>query len=495
MTAHDVTDEQRTYGNWRKPGGGGLFGLGKTATYTGLGVASVAMILMIYAGAIPAFGLLLVGLVVIAIGSIRLPHGRTALQSVAPRAAHGRARYTGQTKHRGGPLSRNPDATFTLPGLAASTRLSEGVDAQGRRFAIVTLPKRSHTIVLIADPDGAALVDDDAIDEWVARWGAWLTSLGDEPGLLAVSVTVETSPDSGERLRRELDATTVPTAPVVAAAMLKEIASTYTTGSATVRVYVAMTFRVTRGQYREDTVRELSMRAAHFASGLHGTGAGAARPRSAQELCEVIRTAYDPVSAATFDDARAHGTVAELDWADVGPAAADESYGSYAHDSGTSITWAMTQAPLANVPAEVLTRLLKPHPEIARKRVTLLYRPIDPGRAARLVEADKRDAEATVRNVNRPTEWMKVELLSAEATGREQAKGAGLLNFGMLITATVDDSTRLDTAKRVIEQLAPTARIRTRILYGGQEAAFAACLPLGIVLPAHKRSTRIKEGL
>jgi hypothetical protein len=488
--------EPRTYGNWRHPGGGGLFGLSKTATYTGLGVAAVAMILMIFAGAFAGFGLLMAGLVVIGVGSLPLSHGRTTWQSVIPRVAYGRERHAGRTRHRGGPLSRDPGAKFPLPGLAATTRLSEGHDAQGRPFAIVTLPKRRfHTVVFTADPDGAALVDADAVDGWVERWGAWLAALGDEPGLIAVSVTIETSPDSGERLRRELDATTRPDAPPAAAAMLAEIADTYTTGSATVRAYVAVTFRGTRGQYHEDAARELAARASHFAAGLHGTGAGAARPMSAQELCETIRTAYDPDSATTFDDARAGGDSALLDWCDVGPAAADESYGSYAHDSGVSVTWAMTQAPRGNIGAETLARLLRPHPEITRKRVTLLYRPLDSARAARLVESDLRDADAAVRNARRPTSRMKVEQRSAEETATEEAQGAGLVNFGMLITATVDTADRLDDARRVVEQLAPTARIRVRPLYGAQEAAFAAGLPLGIVLPAHQRSTRVREGL
>jgi hypothetical protein len=490
----DVAD--RTYGNWRAPGGGGLFGWGKVPTYAGLAVATVSTVVLIFAGAPAAFGLLIIGFGVIAVGSVPLLHGRTLWQSVVPRVAYGWERHAGGTRYRAGPLSRVEGQAFPLPGLAAGTRLSEGVDTQGRRFAIITLPKRRfHTVVLTADPDGSALVDDDAVDQWVARWGAWLTALGDEPGLLAVSVTVETSPDSGERLRRELDATTVTDAPIVAAGMLEEIAASYTTGSATVRAVIAVTFRGARGQYREDMVRELGARANHLASELHGTGAGAARPMTGQEVCELIRTAYDPASAAVFDDARARGETAELGWSDVGPAAADESYGSYAHDSGVSVTWAMTQAPRGGVDATVLARLLRPHPEVTRKRVTILYRPLDSARAARIVEGDSRDADATVNNSKRPTSRMLVEQQSAEETRREEAQGAGLVNFGMLITATVDTPDRLDTAKRVVEQLAPTARIQVRPLNGTQATAFQACLPLGIVLPAHKRSTRIQEGL
>jgi hypothetical protein len=486
--------EPRTFGNWRRPGGGGLFGLGKGATYGGLGLGAVSMLVMIFAGAIVGFGMLLVGLAVLAVASVPLLSGRTVLGHVLPRLAYGADRVRGEHVHRGGPTSKS--GTFRLPGLAATSRLTEATDAQGRPFAIVTLPKRRlHTIVFTADPDGAALVDPDDVDMMVARWGAWLANLGDEPGIVAVSVTVETSPDSGERLRRELDATTRPDAPAICADMLGEVAQTYPSGSATVKAMIAVTFRGARGRYQQDTARDLAGRAAHLAGGLHGTGAGGARPMSAQELAEAIRCAYDPAAQATFDDARAQGTVAELDWHDVGPAAAEASYGSYGHDGAASVTWAMTQAPRGNVPSDVLARLLRPHPDVDRKRVALLYRPLDSARAARVVEGDHRDAEATVRNAKRPTSRMLSEQKSAAATAQEEAQGAGLLSFAMLVTATVTEAERLPAARRAVEQLAPTSRIRIRPVYGGQEAAFAAGLPLGVVLAAHQRTTRVKEGL
>lgn len=493
MAATDAP-EPRTYGNWRKPGGGGLFGLGKAATYTGLAFTAFSLIVLLFVGPILGFVMLLVGLAMIAAASVPLAHGRTLMGTVTPRVAHGRDVATGQTRHRGGPLTRK--ASFALPGLAATTRLSEGTDTQGQRFAIVTVPKRHHhTLVFTADPDGAALVDQDDVDVWVARWGLWLASLGDEPGILAASVTVETSPDSGERLRRELDASTRPDAPHAARAMLEEIAESYPTGSAIVKAMAAITFRGVNGQYREDLERDLAGRVAHLANGLRGTGAGAARPMTAAELCEAIRCSYDPGAQKTFDDARATGDRCELGWQDVGPVHANAPYAHYEHDDARSVTWAMTRAPRGNVGSDVLARLLRPHPDIDRKRVTLLYRPMDSAKAARTVESDHRDAEATIRNTRRPTARMDAELRSAEQSAREEAEGAGLLNFGLIVTATVTDPDRLPEAERAVDQLTPTARIHVRRMYGSQEAAFTAGLPLGIVLPAHQTTTRIKEGL
>jgi hypothetical protein len=73
------------------------------------------------------------------------------------------------------------------------------------------------------------------------------------------------------------------------------------------------------------------------------------------------------------------------------------------------------------------------------------------------------------------------------ATAAKEARGAGLVNFGLLVTATVTSADRLDAARQAIDHLAPTARIQLRPVYGSQDSAFAAALPLGRVLPAHLR--------
>jgi hypothetical protein len=473
-------NEPRTYGNWRRPGGGGLFGLSAGATYVGYGICCVSVMVVAAAGPVIGFGLGLVALAVLAAVSYPLAHGRSLLEAVTPRLAHTRDRATGQTRRRVDPLTT--DGEFALPGLAAGSKLSEGTDTQGRPFAIVSFPKRNqHAIVFSAYPDGAALVDDDQVEVWVGSWGMWLAALANEPDLIAASVTVETSPDRGERLRRELAATTRPDAPPIARAMLEELAASYPTGSATVNAAVTLTFRGTRGTSQPDKIT-LAGRVAHFAAELHGTGAGAARPMAAAELCELIRTAYDPDAQEAFDDARAAGEPTGLSWGEVGPVAADAMFDHYRHDSGVSVTWAMDDAPRGGVPSDVLTRLLKPHPGITRKRVTMLYRPLDSARAAQVVDADRRDAEATYKNARNPTARMEAERDAARAAAAEEAAGAGVVNFGLLVTATTTDPEQLPTVRGVIGQLAATARLRVRPVYGSQEAAFTAALPLGVVL-------------
>jgi hypothetical protein len=297
--------------------------------------------------------------------------------------------------YRSGPLGLTPWGEFQLPGIAAGSKLYEFTDSYGRPFALIHLPSTAHyTVVFGTQPDGASLVDPEQIDAWVANWGGWLASLSNEPAVVATSVTVETAPDSGARLRREVESNIHDDAPDIAKAMLREALKTYPQGSATIRAWVALTFSAAAragGKRRtaDEIARDLASRLPSLTERLESTGAGACAPLNAQELCEVVRVAYDPAAARLIDEAHYQGTPVELNWSDVGPSAHQADWDGYRHDSGHSVSWSMTGAPRGHILASALARLVAPHGEIARKRVTLLYRPIEAGRAAAIVESDQ----------------------------------------------------------------------------------------------------------
>jgi hypothetical protein len=492
----------RTYGNWRKPMSAGLGALGSIGTGALLLGLIVVIFTMMFVGLLAAFAVasgFALGLLTL---MVRNRHGRTLLQGIALRIGWTRVRATGSHLYRSGPLGLIPSGSFQLPGLAAASTLTEGTDSWGRPFALLRVPATSHyTVVFGADPDGASLVDQEQIDLWVAHYGQWLAELGEEPGVVAASVTVETAPDSGTRLRREVQTNTDDRAPELAKAMLQEVVASYPAGSATVKAMIAVTFSgagrgLGRARDAEEVARDLAARIPWLSQSLHATGAGAARPMSAQRLCEVVRTAYDPHSARLFDNARAAGEIPELRWSDVGPTAAQADWDVYRHDGAWSVTWSMAPAPRGEVNSNVLQRLLLPHRDIDRKRVTMLYRPIDSARAARIVEQDKRNADFRASSGTRPPARALAEQRAADATAAEEARGAGLTNFGMLVTATVTSAERLDVARSAVGQLASTARILLRPVYGSQDSAFAAALPLGLVLPSHlKVPGEVRESL
>lgn len=502
MAVTEARPPARTYGNWRRPQSAGLGGLGSLGTAILLLGLIVVIVTMMVAGFLEAIVVAVAVAAFLGLLLLRDRHGRSGVQRISTRIGWIRARRSGANLYRSGPLGHTAWGVFQLPGLAAASRLSEWADSYGRPFALLHVPATGHyTVVFATEPDGASLVDPDQVDAWVSHWGAWLAGLGNEPGVVAASVTVETAPDPGTRLRREVELNADPDAPRVAQAMLREVVEVYPEGSATVKAWVALTFSAaTRAGGRrrpvEEVGRELASRLPGLSQGLHATGAGAARPVTAQELCEVVRVAYDPPAARLLDAARAAGEVPELSWNDVGPTAAQAGYDHYRHDAAWSVSWSMSAAPRGEVYSSVLAQLLAPHSDVDRKRVTLLYQPMDAAKAARIVEQDRRNADFRATASARPTARVLVEQRAAAATAAEEARGAGLVNFGMVVTATVRGADRLPDARAAIDNLSATARIQLRTVYGSQDSAFAAGLPLGLVLPRHlKVPAELREAL
>jgi hypothetical protein len=485
-----VRSTPRTYGNWRQPASAGIAGLGTLGTMIMMGGLVVTLIATMAAG----LGGAMISIVIVGVALLLLmtkdKHGQSSLQRLSTRIGWQRAKMARHNIYRSGPLGRTAWGKFQLPGLAAASQLSEYQDSYGRPFALLFYPSTRHfTVVINAEPDGASLVDEEQVDNWVAHWGQWLASLGHEPGVVAASVTVESAPDTGIRLRREVTHNTQDGTPAIARAMLAEVIQTYPEGSALVSARVALTFKGTdrQGKRRkeEDMGRELASRLPALTQSLNSTGAGAARPVTAQELCETVRIAYDPAAAVLIDEARSQGMSPELQWTDVGPAGAQSFWDKYRHDSAWSVTWQMTQAPRGEVFSSVLSQLVAPHPDIDRKRVTLLYRPLDAATSARMVEADKRNASFRATASARPSARSLAEARAADRTAMEEARGAGLVNFGMVVTGTVMSVEQLPDMIAAIDNLGATARVLLRPAYGSQDSAFVAALPLGVVLQSH----------
>ncbi|GAB2785806.1 SCO6880 family protein [Streptomyces daliensis] len=479
----------RTYGNFRRPRTSGLRGLSLGVTlllFAGLIAVVLATLISLWA----ALGIA-VGLAVI-MGPLALKdrHGRTLMQRGAVRLAWRRTTASGSHEYRSGPMGRSGRGTCELPGLAAGSTLTEAQDGYSRPFAMITIPSTGHhTVVISCDADGAALVEERQVDSWVAHWGQWLSALGAEPDLVAASVTVETAPDTGVRLQHEVSANSAPDAPELATAMLDEVLASYPSGSAQIATRIALTYSgaARPGASRrsaEDMALHIGTRLPGLTAGLSMTGAGTAVPMTATELTEAIRVAYDPTVAPLVEEARATGGTG-LTWNQAGPMAAREAWDHYRHDGAFSMTWAMTEAPQGEVFSNVLTNLVQPNRDIARKRVTLLYRPHTPAEGARVVQQDYKNALFSAQQSQIGQARDDAEVTAARRTTEEQAQGHGVIRFGLLITATVNSQAELPEAAAAVDNLAPAARIAVRPVYGSQAAAFAAALPLGLVLPLH----------
>jgi hypothetical protein len=488
----------RSYGNILRPRSAGLWHLGLLSTGMALALLIVDVIVMFIVGVIA--GVAAIVATMPAVFALLRPdvHGRTGAAKLTEAAAGRGNRRKG--RYRSGPTSLDPRGQHRLPGILGSSVLSQAEDAFGRPFAVLTYPRIGHlTVVLETEPDGASLTDQWQVDQWVARYGGWLATLPQEAGLAATAVSVEAAPDPGTRLRHMIDSRSKPDAPAFTREVVREMRETFTSGSSELSARVALTYRMQdlggRKLSATEMAQQLATRLGPVCSELSATGAGVAVPVDAQRLCEMVRVAYDPRSAELLEQARVAGDPARLAWDDVGPAEAVPDYktGCYRHDGALSVTWEMSAAPRGEFHERVLAKLLAPNRYIVRKRVTLLYRVIPGGEAAKMVENAVKSADFRVRtDGRRATARDRLEAEIARANARDEARGAALTELGMLVTATVLDEDGLQAAIGAIQNVAPTARVNLRVPRSSQDSLFAAALPLGVWLPEYMR---IPEGV
>lgn len=532
----------RTYGNWRRPSSPGLPRLGLLGTAAALTSLVLVMLVQVTAGLLAATLSAVLAASSLAPLAWRNRAGRNGWQVALAKASWRLGRRRRQHLYTSSLTGATSFGSARLPGLLASSRLLSAVTAYGEPFALIHLPSTRHYAVMIrCDPEGSQLVDVETVDEWVACWGGWLARLGHEANLEACTVTVETAPDPGSRLAAEVDAMLSDDAPSLSRAVLTEAAACYPRGSAAVSAHVTLTFSARRTPHAEAESllgrparvsapagathsrrtaggRAATLRGPHEMAAqigrrlplllhqLRSAGAGIGVPMTVEQVAEAVRVAYDPAAGPLLERiraARAHDTTGALlpsvTWEDAGPVAQVEAWDHLRHDSGTSITWQMVDVPHGAVQSRVLEQLLEADPHLARKRVTLVYRPHDPATSARIADADVRTAvgRASVRQGHgRATE--SLALAAARQSAAEQAAGAGLVRFSMLVTATVldasaahpraggsDPTSSLAQAAEIVDQLGPACQLRLRRCYFAQSAAFAAGLGVGVVLPRH----------
>lgn len=485
MAARDEVTEH-TYGNWKRESVAGYFGLpGRwAAVFYGLLVL----------GLIGLFNRawLLVALCVVAMLLVQVlfrardRHNRHAGHRVGTWFGWLRQKRSGSNLYRSGPLGVDRLGRARLPGLSARSELLEVRDGLGREFCVLRNPVRRHyTVVLAAHPDGNAMVDQEQMDTWVAHWGQFLNSLSDDAGLIGFTVTIETSPDEGASLSQEVRSNFSEDAPEFALHCMNEVVEAFPEGASRTSAWLAFTFQMPPNATRDqqEFVRYFQSKLTYLTTNLETTGLGGITPVDAAELCEYLRASYDPAVGTLLDQAKADGESLNLDWEEVGPTAYDAEWDHFKHDSGTSVSWVMSQAPRGEVHSNVLEQLFDPVAGVERKRVTLIYRPIPSDVSAARVEKDRDRAKHRAES-QRAGERQRLEYKQARSTESEEAKGAGLVRFGMIVTATTRKPDKLDEIVTAVESRASaSSRIRLRRAWAAQASTFAAGLPIGIVLP------------
>ena len=497
MTTTTAADEIRRYGNLRRPLGAGLFGFGGMSTWLGFAGVGFAIILMMMARAagLPGIPIALVVIVATMVAVVPTRRSRKTGLTGYDRGLAWLLNRTDRSKARGfqGPAGFSPDGTTRLPGFMAASQLHTFTTAFGEHLGAIEMragKARHWSIVLEGAATGTELVDSHVIDSQVAHWGGALAMLGQHSDIVGVQVVVETAPDPGVRLQAEVEQSRSDDVSPWADAVMEDIVATYPKSQSQISTKLAITFTNAdrssgRVQYR--SAQEMETRIVNLlpalVSAVRASGAGgAARAISAQDIVDTIRVCFDPTVAQDVEQARRTGEGTGLRWQDAGPVRWDPHDEYVHHDRAFSLTHQMVAPPPVFL-AQTLADLLRPHADVMRKRVALMYRPLGPMEAPRAVDRDVNDtkAEATKKNATARAER---EFAIAKQVSHEEATGAGLAYFGLAVTGTTDDPAQLRRVDAALQHLAAPTRLRMRPALGNQASAFISTLPIGTVLPS-----------
>jgi len=486
------TDVVRTYGGWRRRRG---LGIGKLDGRQSL-ILIVTVMTVLLTAAISLQAALVLALPAAVLLGLTVAHwdGVWVTDAALARLRFARAARAGQTSYRSGVVVDHPRA-WQLPGVLSTLRCLDVEDGEGGRYGLVWDRRTGLlTATVRVAATGTTLAEGGSADGWVANWNAWLAGLGDEPTVRWVVVTVDTAPDPGSTLRDHVETRIDPDAPRPAQDLLRQLVDTSPSAAATVETQVSVTFDTDRAADRPagllEAAAEVSLVLRGLENGLGGCGLAVLGRASAAEIAGAVRVAFDPAARAAVNTALARiGAGADpeelLGWADAGPVAADEAYDSYTHDSGTSVSWALRDAPRQQVTSNVLARLVAP----GRwpRRVAMTYQVFPSEQAAKVVEAERNAASfrAAYRARTRRDETARdtEDRIRAEQAAMEESQGAGVVLWSTYVTTTVTDPAQLSAAAADVEQRAGTAKLRLRRMFGSQAAGFAASLPVGVYPP------------
>ncbi|WP_137875590.1 SCO6880 family protein [Rhodococcus sp. Q] len=484
-----------TYGNWRQPRETGLLGATFGTSMLGIGVA----VLVIFSGLLLGMKAAIVIAVPVVIGFIPLVSsrdGRSGYERGLMRFQFWRGVKRREHIYASGTFSRIPGRKYRLPGVLAETELYQGIDSDGRSFGMIHMPSKSaYTVVFDAFPQGAEAVDQDVIDLYVGNWAQFLGSAGETSDVLGVVTVVETLPETGIELYETVHQNTLATAPQLARDSAYQLATGLTAGGIRLAARIAITFEAKTAERKKDP----SEQAVELGRRLPGLTAAAARagvpcsPMDADEIMAFVRRSYDPSALVDVESGLHSSEGTGLTWEDCGPRTAIETPdgSKYVHDGAVSVTWEMREAPRGAVTEQVLQRLLAPNSGVPIKRVAVIYRPHSAGDATEIVDRDHHNATAearggSVKSMGVASAKAQIDVAATAQARMEQARGAGVIRFGILVTVTEPaESSDVPKIDALIEDLSRQSRLSIRRSRYWQAAAFASSLGVGVIAPDH----------
>jgi hypothetical protein len=493
-----VTDRRLTYtfGPLERRGILGPVRAGQAALVAGAAVSAIVLV-----DEIPsAIGLViaLALMAIAAVASFAPLSGRTAQEWIPVSAAFvlrliaTRGRWRSRAPGAGtllGRLGRRRadllDPPADAPPTIGDVRI-ESASYGGRQMgALVERSGRRLTAVLACRASAFSLLDEEAQERRLARWGIVLSGAGGTP-IRRLQWVERTAPAQGDEMARWLHAERDPSVPLRGTAMIESYlelisSSARVTQEHEILVAIQVDARRVRDRGSDAVMRALVEQTERVAHGIEAAEVRVLGALGPGHLARALRTAFDPYGRGEMAVVEAADTERDgLSEVNSWPLGAKEAWDHYRSDGALHATYWIGSWPRIDVTPLFMDSLLGPSGAV--RAVAVTFEPLATERSTREVEAaitrDRADRELRVRFGQAETARQRQ---AAEATKRREAElaaGHAEVRLSGFVTVSGRDPDDLRRACSEVLEHAARARLELHRLYGEQAEAFTFTLPL-----------------
>jgi hypothetical protein len=355
---------------------------------------------------------------------------------------------------------------------------SIGVLAEQRR--------RRLTAVLACRVIAFSLLDPEAQERRLARWGAVLSGAAGGP-VRRIQWLERTAPAQGDELARWLHDERDPSVPLRGTPMIEsylELIGATTRVTHEHEVLIAVQTDARRGPERgpDAATRAVIEQTERIAQGLEAAEVTVLGALGPGQLARALRTAFDPYARADLaaleaaDPDRAPGLAETNAW----PLGAREHWEHYRSEGALHATFWIAEWPRVDVSPLFMDALLGRSSVV--RTVAVTFEPITPGRSTREAEAavtrDRADRELRHRFGQAETARQRQAQEAAVRREAELAAGHAEVRLAGFVTVTGRDRDDLRRACIEVHEQAVRARLELHPMYGQQAEAFTFTLPL-----------------
>jgi Putative type VII ESX secretion system translocon, EccE len=384
------------------------------------------------------------------------------------------------------PQSRDlaPGAGDPPPPLA-DLQIIEAVDGEKAIGALAERRGRLLTAVLACRVVAFSLLDAEAQERRLARWGLVLSGAAGT-AIRRLQWVERTAPAQGDELARWLHDERDPAVPLRGTPMIESYleligTSTRITQEHEILIAVQIDARRARASGARAASGALIEATDQVVKGLEAAEVGVLGALSAGQLAQALRTAFDPyarseLAALHAADPARDGLAQGSAW----PLGARECWDHYRTDGAVHTTYWIGGWPRVEVPPTFLDTLLGRSGAVRTVAVTL--EPIPADRSTREVEAavtrDHADRELRRRFGQSETARQRQAEESTARREEELAAGHAEVRLTGFVTVSARDAEELRRSSAVVLEDAARARLELHRMYGQQADAFTFTLPL-----------------